>query len=174
MLHQQAQQPLLRLGQLHLRPVPHKAQALKVEGKGPQLQRGRRGAPPPQQAVHPGPQHRQGEGLGHVVVRPQLQTRHLVALQVVGGENQHRHPAGSPQRGEKIQSVSVGQVEIQQHQRVFLFAQGRPALGQGGRHPDFPALSGQRQGDPPPQRLIIFYQQNPLHAPPSPVSRLLS
>ena len=117
MLRQQAQQPLLRPGQLQRDTVPGVGHLLEVKGKGGQLQHGAAGVGAAQQVVYPGTQDRQGEGLGHIVVRPQLQAQDLVGLLLPGGKHQDGdRRAGLPKLPAHIKAVHLRQHQVQQDQ----------------------------------------------------------
>ena len=116
-----------------------------------------------QQVIHPGPQDRQGEGLGHIVVRPQLQAGDLVQLQVVGGENEHRQRGVGPQAAEQLQAAAVREVQIQHHQGKDPLLQSALPVCQGGRLDEPPALPLQAQPDALTERLVILYDQNIVH-----------
>ena len=96
--------------------------------------------------MDPGPQHRQGKGFGDVVVRPQLQPRHDIRLQVVGGQQDHRRPV-SPisERTQQVQAVAVGQVDVQDQEGKRVLCQNLTRLSQGRRMDDRAGLS--LQGD---------------------------
>ena len=163
MLRQQAQQPLLRPGQLQRDTVPGVGHLLEVKGKGGQLQHGSAGVGAAQQVVYPGTQDRQGEGLGHIVVCPQLQTGDLVQLQVVGGENEHRQSGAGPQAAEQLQAAAVREVQVQHHQGKGPLLQGPLPLVQGGRLDKPPPLSLQAQPDALAEGTVILYDQNVIH-----------
>ncbi|CAN3986576.1 Proline--tRNA ligase, partial [Dysosmobacter welbionis] len=89
-LHQQPQQLLFRLAELHRNAVPGELHPAEIEGEAVQLHPFRLGGGGPAQlSIHPGPQHRQREGLGDIVIRPQLQTCHDVCLQVIGSQQDY-------------------------------------------------------------------------------------
>ena len=87
----------------------------KIEDKGANGQRrGCLGCTPPELCVHPGPEYGQREGLGDIVVRPGLQTGHLIQLQIIGGEQDHRHGiALRPHLAQKVQPAAVGKIDVQ-------------------------------------------------------------
>ena len=115
--HQQTEQPLFRLGQLDRLSVPGKGHAGKVKGEGGQLHHFASGdGPPAEQIVYPGPENREGKGLCHIVVRPQLQPGHLVALQIVGSEDENGYLTHRAYLSQQFQAVPVGQIEIQNDQ----------------------------------------------------------
>ena len=71
-----------------------------------------------------GQQFLDGEGLGHVIVRAHVQTHHLVAYVILGGEHDDGHVAGLPQAAADFDTAQRRQHQVQNHQI------GLPALAQ--------------------------------------------
>ena len=57
-----------------------------------------------------------GEGLGQVVVRAEIEHRHLFLVLIARGDDDHRHFRPRPQAADDLRAVEVGQAQIQQHQ----------------------------------------------------------
>ena len=161
---QQPQQPLFggAQGQRLARPPEGRGRKVKDQPVLP-VHRGRPGAAPPQQRRHPRPQHRQAEGLGHIVVGPGLQPVDDVHLQVVGGEQQHRHRVPGAQPPHQVQRAAVRQVHIQDQQLKALPGQRGPGRGQGTAGGQADLRCAQRQRDAGTQRFIILHQQDAVH-----------
>ena len=56
------------------------------------------------------------EGLGHVVVRPQVQPSDAVVLVRAHGEHDHRHIADLPDALQGLEAVQPGHLHVQEHQ----------------------------------------------------------
>lgn len=70
----------------------------------------------PQQALHPCEQFARVEGLGHIVVRTDLQSDHLVNIVAAAGhENDADGRIARPQVTRKRQTVLAWQVDVEQH-----------------------------------------------------------
>ena len=85
-----------------------------------------------QGGAHPGHQLHHAEGLGYIVVRPLIQSQHLVVLGALGGEHDDRQGLGGghgAQALEYLQTVLLGQHDIQQHQLRAALLHGLPKLG---------------------------------------------
>ena len=123
------------------------------------------GRPPPQQGPHPGPQHRQGKGLGDVVIRPGFQPGDLVQFQVVGGQQNHRRPVSRPpQLPQQCKTTAVRQVDIQNQQVKVFPGQHCSALPQCARQGDRAPRRFQGHPDPPPQGRVVLQQKDGFHA----------
>ena len=164
-LHQHPQQLLLGFGELHQPAVPAKVHPLKIKGKGAHRQgRGERGDASPELCVYSGPEYRQREGLGDVVVRTRLQPGDLVQLQIVGGEQDHRRGVAlRAHLAQQIQTAAVGEIYVQNQQVEPFFRQRFPGLGQAGLANDGCLRSRQSHGNSPPQGLVILQKKNVFH-----------
>ena len=159
---------MLRLAQLHQLPLLSILHPAKVKDKFPSLHHLIPGAfSPAKLGIHPGPEDRQGKGFCNVVLRPQLQPGHNVGLQVIGGEEDHRHPPLDLfQQG---QAAAVGEVHIQDQQgKGPGLLQRLPGLGQSPAQGHRPVIPLQRQPDPLSQGQIVLQNQQPFH-PASPL-----
>ena len=82
-----------------------------------------------QQRPHPGQQFARLEGLGQVVVGADLQTHDAVGGLTPRREHQDRHRGGCPRHlpdlAAHVQTVPVGQHQVQQHQPRHLLSQRR-------------------------------------------------
>ena len=134
-LHQQAQdlKLLQRQGDLPL-PVPddvlggiHKQGAQGVgTALGLPLSAVAQGGPDPGHQLH------HPEGLGHIVIRPLVQTQHLVILRALGGEQDDRQGPGDRQGAqalEHLEPVLLRQHDVQQKQVRRPTLQRLPELG---------------------------------------------
>ena len=153
-------------GQLHLFPVHGHPAAVRLQpdaldGEGPLPARGLALGALAQGGADPGQQLLDGEGLGDIVVRPQIQAGHLVHGGVPGGEQDHRQglvlPADAPQH---LQPVEPGQHDVQQHQLVL------PGQGHLQPGPSVKGLSGlialifQLQFDHAVEFFLILHDQD--------------
>ena len=64
----------------------------------------------------PGQELVRAEGLGEVVVRPQIQRGDLVPLVGAGGDHHHRQAGPTAQAAENVQAIHVRQAEVQNDQ----------------------------------------------------------
>jgi len=91
----------------------------------------------PQLGPHTG-QHLHGvEGLGDVVIRPHVETQHLVGVLALGRQQDHRHVAGLAQLRHGGQTVHDGHHDVHKDQMHVLprrYAQRLPPVA-GGQHP---------------------------------------
>ena len=115
-----------------------------------------------------GVHHRQVEGLGDVVVRPQLVAQQGVLLVGQGGEEEDGHVLGAPQGPAHAAPVQLGHHNVQQN-RVKLLLLGqfqglRPVFRLDGAD----ALAGKVVAQDLPQTGVVLGNQNTgLHAPAS-------
>ena len=112
------QQPELLGGQRHFlaaaqQPVAGQVQLAFAEMEHPLLAL----APPAQERLHPGQKLLDAEGLGHVVVGPEVQPQHDVALLALGREHDDGHvqPVLADQAADLV-AVDLGQHDVQQDQ----------------------------------------------------------
>ena len=125
-LQQQAENVVLRGRQADRLPVQGHGLALVVQADapGPQLIPLRRHRAQlsiaPQLRAHPGQQLHGVEGLGHIVVRAQVQAEDLVRVLALGRQKDHRHVAVLPQTAERGDAVQAGHHDVQQHQLHLL------------------------------------------------------
>ena len=75
-----------------------------------------RHAGPPELRPDPRDQLPHGERLGDIVVRPDLQARHLVGLGVLGGQDDDRDLGLPPDDPAQVEPVDVRQHEVEDHQ----------------------------------------------------------
>src|SRR5437870_11117678 len=73
-------------------------------------------AGPPELRPDPRDQLPHGERLGDIVVRPDLQARHLVGLGVLGGQDDDRDLGLPPDDPAQVEPVDVRQHEVEDHQ----------------------------------------------------------
>ena len=116
---------------------------------------------PPQQGLDPGQQLHHPEGLGQIIVRPQLQPQHLVIFAAPGREHDHRRQGGLPGGAEPFQDgkpVFLRQHDVQQHQLRRLPGEGAPKGG--GRVEAFRVEAGavQRVDHKLPDAAFVFQQ----------------
>ena len=110
-------------------------------------------------ASNPRQQHRFSHRLDQIVVGARAETEHHRAVAVSGGHDDHRHGRRTPKRAQHVQSVHVGQPQIQQHQIAALDAMegvGAAAGSDDGRAGLAEKL-GQRRRDP----LVVLDKQHP-------------
>ena len=88
--------------------------------------------PGAQQGAHAGQQLGHAEGLGHVVVGPGVQRRHLLRLGLAHREHQHRHRRPLAQRPHHGLAVAIRQPEVEHHQLRPLGGGQRQAGGAVG------------------------------------------
>ena len=171
---QETDQVVLPLGQLqgaavlvHRGPLQvhhHPAHVQPLSRFAPRLGRLRGGhGHPPDIGLDPGQQLPHGEGLGDIVVRPQLQTQDLVGLLLPGGEHEDGH--GRPRLPDlpaHVKSVHPRQHQVQQDQVRVLFQSqlqaGIPVIGLQGIVPLPAEVEGQNIHDV----LLVFHDQNGL------------
>ena len=137
--HEQVQDVILPGGERHgvavqgdfLRPVVQgdapQAQGRGADGAAAQLQIPAKLRLDPRQDLHG------VEGLGDIVVRPQIQALNFVRVLGFGREQDHRHVGRLPQAGQGGDAVQLGHHDVQQDQVDVLPAkqvQGlRPVVG---------------------------------------------
>ena len=156
-LQKYPQQLLLGFGEFHAPAVTAKVHLFKIEGKGPHGQcLGDLGYTSAQLGIHPGPEYRQREGLGDIVVRTGLQPglhdsqkllhvkglgqiivgaavqpQHFVVHFGLGGEQDHRgNITLRPHLTQQVQAAAVGEIHIQNQQVKPVARQRFPGLGQ--------------------------------------------
>ena len=114
-LQKHPQQLLLGFGKFHAPAVPAKVHLFKIEGKGTHSQDpGGPGCASAELRIHSGPEYRQREWLGDIVVRTGLQPGDFVQFQIIGGEQDHRSGiALSAHLPQQVQAVAVWEVHIQ-------------------------------------------------------------
>lgn len=99
--------------------APHLA-SRQIDAQLPGAEHGRlaeRGAlRPPEHRLHARQQFAHAEGLGHVVVRAQLQAAHDVKLGAPGSEHDDWHAGPLPQLGTESEAVHPRQHHVEQHQ----------------------------------------------------------
>ena len=86
----------------------------------------------PQGSPDPCHQLHHPEGLGHIVIRPLVQTQHLVILRALGGEQDDRQGPGDRQGAqalEHLEPVLLRQHDVQQKQVRRPTLQRLPELG---------------------------------------------
>ena len=134
----QPQQLKLLIGQRHSLTLHRDDALLRVQydAPGPQHRLLLRPAAP-QHRLDAGHQFHDPEGLGQIVVRPQIQTLYLVVLCALGGGHHHRDaPQGrrGPHPAQQLHAVHAGQHHIQHHQlRLLLRLEGLPEGGTVGK-----------------------------------------
>ena len=117
---------------------------------------------PAQQSAHPGLQLLQLEGLGQIVVRPQIQPGHLVRELRPGGEDQHPQLRPlPPDAAQQLQPLQARQVQIQDHQVIGLHKQ--PLVGVRAVIAAVHCIFFQLQilRDPVAQEALVLHHQNP-------------
>ena len=139
--------------------------ALKVENEGGKRQlsapRRPRAAEP---RVHPRPQDGEGKGLCDVIVRAGFQPRHLVQLQIVGGQQDDgKLRAQRLLLPQQVQPAAVRQVHVQDQQDKGRLRQRTAGLPQRAAYGDLYIRYLQRHGNALSQRDVIFQKQDPLH-----------
>lgn len=98
------------------------------------------------------------EGLDDVVVRTELESRHAVDLVVARRDDDDRDRSAGSKRTEHLETVSVGQPEVEQHEVVRLG--GRRLLRSPcARHVEPLPHEALEEGSP--DRVVIFDQQHP-------------
>ena len=110
--------------------------------------------------LDPGHQLPHGEGLGDVVVRPDLQALDLVRLLLPGGEDDDGHAAALlPENAAHIKADHLRQHHVQQHDvRVLLQGHGEPRLPVVGGE-DGIALLLQVKADDIHNALLVLHDQ---------------
>ncbi|CAN4049429.1 Peptidase E, partial [Dysosmobacter welbionis] len=163
-LHQQPQQLLFRLAELHRNAVPGELHPAEIEGEAVQLHPFRLGGGGPAQlSIHPGPQHRQREGLGDIVIRPQLQTCHDVCLQVIGSQQDYGNLTLPPEGTEEVQSIAVRQVDVQDQQVEAPAGEQLPGIRQGPAELGAELRRLEGQADTLAQSRVILHDQQVFH-----------
>ena len=75
------------------------------------------------------------EGLGHVIVRPELQADDRVDILGARGQHQDRHVAAAAKLPADLEAVHLGQHQVQHHQvRVAALVLGQGLLAVAGGH----------------------------------------
>lgn len=115
-LKQRFQQIVLRRIQRRILPVdPHRL-IFRIERKPARRNRRRCTARAVTHIAHPRCEHRQGKGLGDVVVGPLVESRENIRLPIPHAQDQYGHrSANGVEICQKLETRTVGQIEIQQH-----------------------------------------------------------
>ena len=124
--------------QLHPVPGSHTAPAAADEGHG--------------LGVH----HREMEGLGDVVVRPQLVAQQGVLLVGQGGEEEDGHVLGAPQGPAHAAPVQLGHHNVQQNRVKFLVFRPFQGLHPVFRFDGADALAGKVVAQDLPQTGVVL------------------
>ena len=121
----------------------------------------RRSAHPPDGRADAGNQLARTEGLGHVIVRAQLQRLHLVFLLVANGEDQHRQPGREgADAAQRLDAPDSRHIHIQQHRVEDAAAQRlQRLLAARGLH-HLKAQLDQRRAQRPADRRFIVHHKN--------------
>ena len=88
-----------------------------------------------------------GEGLGQIVVRAEIEHRHLFLVLIARGDDDDRHLRPRPQAADDLRAVEVGQTQIQQHQVDGLRGQKAQGFLRCGRSVADIGFGFQREAD---------------------------
>ncbi len=125
---QQLQDLEFRRGQVDLRPLDGHLELVEVDDQRPQrdppggLSPGR----PAEDGVDPGDELLDREGLGHVVIRTELEPDDLVGLVPFRGQHDDRYPGqalGPPDPPADLETVGLGQHQVEEEQGRRLVAE---------------------------------------------------
>ena len=124
---------------------------------------GRGGAQPPTgQRPNPRLELLQRKGLGHVVVRPQIQSLDTLIHAVGRREDEHRtNVAARAQAHQHVQAVHLRQTQVQDQKVELVGCQRRISLCAAGHLVHRVAPSPQRAQQPVGKHLVILRDQNP-------------
>ena len=133
-------------------------------GAGPALGTGGLGegwlARAPQHGLQAGLQFLHVEGFGEVIVRPGVEAAHAVVNAITGGEDEHgqAHNAGA-RPGQQVQSVSIGQAQVQNDSVHGLVLQNRHALRHAGCRANAVIQLLELPGEGVLQQCVVFDDQ---------------
>ena len=105
-----------------------------------------------------GPQHHQRKGLCDIVIRPALQSGDDIDLQVIGSQQDHRHPLGRPELPAERKTAPIRQIHVENYQ-IHLPGKQLSGLCQRIRLQHYIRIRLQGQGDSVVQRAVVFYDQ---------------
>ena len=172
--HEQAQDVVLDGGEGHRLPVHRHLLGRVVQGDGAYgeqagaLVRPAQGGVPPQLALHPGDDLQGVEGLGDVVVRPDVQSQDLVRVLTFGGEEDDGDVAPLPQLGGGPDAVQLGHHDVHENQvDLVLFHRQQGLLAVVGPQ-GLVALAGEIDVQRGNDILVVVADQNGVHVSPSP------
>ena len=111
----------------------------------------------------PGQQHRQGEGLCHVVIRTQGIAPEHVLLVPKGGEEQNGHGAVPPHRPAHPKAVQPGHEHVQGHRVVVVVPQQLQGLLAIPGQVTLQAVGGEIVPDNVPHVPLVLHHQNAVH-----------
>ena len=166
---QQLEHVILDGGESHRLPVHRHPLGPVIHGDGPHgeqagaLVRAPQAGISPQLGLHPG-HHLQGvEGLGDIVVRPDVQAQDLVRVLALGGEEDNGHVAPLPQLGGGPDAVQLGHHHVHQDEMDLVLLHspdGLPAvIGLQGAI----ALAGEIDVQGGDDVLVVVADQNGIH-----------
>lgn len=162
LLGEEGQQVVLLGREGHLRAVQADPGGLAVDGQaGPVVVRaglgGRARLGAPHHRPYPCDDLADPERFGHVVVRAELQPDHPVRLVAARADHDDGHVAAPAQGLADVESVGVGEAEIEEYDVVGVVVnQRRAARGDPGHLEAVPQESSpERLGD----RLVVFHQE---------------
>ncbi len=116
---------------------------------------------PPQEGLDAAHELAQPEGLGQVVVRPELEPDHLVDLVIAGGQHEDRHlGACRADTAEDLESIDPGQPHVQDHEVRRLVRGDLESLFAGARDRDLVALLLEGVLDPPRDGVLVLDDQD--------------
>ena len=108
----------------------------------------------------PGQEFVRAEGLGEVVIRPQIQCGDLVPLMGAGGDHHHRQAGPAAQAAEDVQTIHVRQAEVQNDQVGTVGGDhGKRLLAGLGLH-GFIAVVVEDRGNEVRDALLVLNYQN--------------
>ena len=109
---------------------------------------------------HPGQQFIRAEGLGEIVVSPQIQSGNLILLMGTGGNHHHRQGSPAAELAQNIQTVHIRQTQIQNHQIRAVGGDHGHGLRAAAHPHGFIAVGGQHGGNKMGNALFVFNDQN--------------
>ena len=121
-------------------------------------------APAPEHRAHPRDELARGERLGHVVVRAELETHHLVDLAVLRGQHDHRHVGPGPQ-GTAASSLpgSPGSMRSSRTRSAPVRSKALSASRAGRADRDLKALLAQQVRDRVAERFLVLDHEHTCH-----------
>ena len=100
------------------------------------------------------------EGLGQIVVGPQIQGVHLVPLMGPGRDHHHWQTGPGAQLTQDVQTIHIGQSQIQDDQIGTVRGNHGLGLGAGAGHHRVIVMGGEHRGDEVADALLVLNNQD--------------
>ena len=161
-LHEIAQQLILNFAEVdlffsaeHLRSLPVDRDAAARHRRARRLRL--------QNAANARPEHRQREGLRHVIGDAKLQRLHFVHLGIARCQHEHRRRTHAVQLCHEVKSAAIRQIAIEQQQIPRRLLEQRSGVAQRPRLCRFVSLQLQRKRQPLAQIAVVFDDEDLTH-----------